>query len=112
MSWAGNWVCHTFVPPQVLVLATLRSHATGLFQSSAEFLRRRLRELCTILARVFAQVRQYAEERSRWSHSRAIRCANALPCNGHQLCVAPRGLAVSRRDLGPAFKARNRLGCQ
>jgi len=31
-----KWSCHAFMPPQVLVQATLRSKATGLFQPRAE----------------------------------------------------------------------------
>jgi hypothetical protein len=37
-----EWTCHVFVPPQVLVYATLRSKATGLFHPSAEWRRRGL----------------------------------------------------------------------
>ena len=36
------WTCRAFVPPQVLVYATFRSKATGLFQPSAECRRRGL----------------------------------------------------------------------
>ncbi|MGY3669023.1 hypothetical protein ACW9UM_09050 [Marinovum sp. KMM 9989] len=36
------WTCHALVPPQVLVYATFRSKATGLFQPSAEWRRRGL----------------------------------------------------------------------
>jgi hypothetical protein len=36
------WTCHALVPPQVLVEATLRSKATGLFQPNAECRRRGL----------------------------------------------------------------------
>ncbi|WP_163849566.1 alcohol dehydrogenase catalytic domain-containing protein [Pseudooceanicola aestuarii] len=39
---ALNWTCPAFVPPQVLVYATYRSKATGLFQPSAECRRRGL----------------------------------------------------------------------
>ena len=37
-----GWTCHAFVPPPVLVLATFRSKATGLFHPNAECLRRGL----------------------------------------------------------------------
>ena len=40
--WVAAWTCHGLVPPQVLVYATFRSKATGLFQPSAECLRRGL----------------------------------------------------------------------
>ena len=36
------WTCRAFVPPQVLVQATFRSKATGLFQPNAECRRRGL----------------------------------------------------------------------
>ncbi len=39
---AAVWTCPVFVPPQVLVWATFRSKATGLFQPGAECLRRGL----------------------------------------------------------------------
>jgi hypothetical protein len=37
-----NWACPVFVPLQVLVYATFRSKATGLFQPNAEWRRRGL----------------------------------------------------------------------
>ncbi len=39
---AAEWTCHVFVPPRVLVEATFRSNATGLFQPKAECFRRGL----------------------------------------------------------------------
>ncbi len=36
LSDGKQWTCHAFVPLQVLVYATFRSKATGLFQPNAE----------------------------------------------------------------------------
>lgn len=41
-SWSSIWICPVFVPLQVLVYATFRSKATGLFQPNAEWRRRGL----------------------------------------------------------------------